>query len=354
MYLASIATLERLSADNPQVYGSDLAGSYNNLAVFYHDIQRFKESEEMCLSGIAILERLAANNPQAYGADLADSYNNLAVFYHNIQRFKKSEEMHLSAIAILERLVVDNPQAYESDLANLYIELADFYDATHRFKESEKLYHAAIVIFERLAGDAPQLYQKQLAEIYHRLDSSKVSNNEYHEETILLERSLKLCEGIMKEETNEFICNMYMANLLILVGRYNNDKDYEKAYTYNAELLLMQQAYYEDDNEECRINYNASLINQSWHANLLGKFKEGEQFSLEALKVAPTEHLAYTNLAAALLFQGKVKEAEKVYSEYKGEFKDEMLSDFAEFERLGIIPEERKGDVDRIKAMLKE
>ena len=92
MYLACIATLERLSADNPQAYGADLAGSYNNLAVFYHDIQRFKESEEMCLSGIAILERLAADNSQAYGSDLADSYNNLAVFYHNIQRFKKARK----------------------------------------------------------------------------------------------------------------------------------------------------------------------------------------------------------------------------------------------------------------------
>lgn len=31
-----------------------------------------------------------------------------------------------------------------------------------------------------------------------------------------------------------------------------------------------------------------------------------------------------------------------------------MLDDFAEFERLGVIPEERKKDVERIKAVLKE
>ena len=46
----------------------------------------------MYLSGVAILERLAADNPQAYGSDLADSYNNLAVFYHNNQRFKKARK----------------------------------------------------------------------------------------------------------------------------------------------------------------------------------------------------------------------------------------------------------------------
>ena len=75
---------------------------------------------------------------------------------------------------------------------------------------------------------------------------------------------------------------------------------------------------------------------------------------MEALKVDSTQHMAYTKLAAALLFQGKVNEAEKLYRQYKSEFKDNYLDDFAEFERLGIIPKERKKDVERIKAMLNE
>ena len=52
-------------------------------------------------------------------------------------------------------------------------------------------------------------------------------------------------------------------------------------------------------------------IIHSFLSNLLGKFDEGEQYSLEALKVDSTKHIAYTNLAAAYLFQGKVEEAEK-------------------------------------------
>ena len=59
-------------------------------------------------------------------------------------------------------------------------------------------------------------------------------------------------------------------------------------------------------------------------------------------------------IAAALLFQGKIEEAEKIYRQYKSEFKDGFLDDFAEYERLQVIPKEYMADVERIKAMLKE
>ena len=75
---------------------------------------------------------------------------------------------------------------------------------------------------------------------------------------------------------------------------------------------------------------------------------------MEAIKVDSTQHIAYTNLAAALLFQGKVEEAENLYRQYKAEFKEGFLDDFAEYERLAVIPDERKKDVERIKSMLKE
>ena len=80
----------------------------------------------------------------------------------------------------------------------------------------------------------------------------------------------------------------------------------------------------------------------------------GASKRIEALKIDSTQHYAYTNLAASLLLQGRFEEAERLYREYKTEFKDGFLDDFAEFERLGIIPEERKADVERIKAMLNE
>ena len=113
-------------------------------------------------------------------------------------------------------------------------------------------------------------------------------------------------------------------------------------------------AMYQKDTEGWKADYSSQMVSQSFYANLLGKFNEGEQYSLEAIKVDSTLHMAYTNLAAALLFQGKVEKAENLYRLYQAEFKDGFLDDFAEFERLNVIPEDRKKDVERIKAMLKE
>ena len=103
--------------------------------------------------------------------------------------------------------------------------------------------------------------------------------------------------------------------------------------------------------------YEVDLANQyiclSIISNHLGKFKEGEYYALEAINIDTTNYLAFYCLAEALLFQGKTVEAEKLYRQFKSEFKDGFLDDFAVYERLGVIPEERKMDVERIKAMLK-
>ena len=131
-------------------------------------------------------------------------------------------------------------------------------------------------------------------------------------------------------------------------------KNYTKAYSYNEVLIPLLKVNYEENAQRWKTEYNNKALNQSFYANLLGKFKEGEQYSLEAIEIDSTQHIAYTNLAAALLFQGKVDEAENLFRQFKDEYKDTFILVLTEFERLGVIPEERKADVERIKAILNE
>ena len=351
MFKAALEIRKRLADANPQAYEPDLAISYNNLAFLYSNTQRFTETEQMFKSALEIMMRLTKSNPQAHEPNLAISYNNLALLYSYTQRYAESEQMHKSALEIRKRLADANPQANEPTLAINYQNLANLYYNTQRFTESEKMYKAAIAIYERLYEDAPQQYQSNLAVGCYWYGMSMIHNNKHQEAIEPVERSLKLCKDMMNDKPDKAL---YAANLACLVDLYDYNKDYATTYTYNKELLPLLKANYSEEADTWKTDYNKKLIQHSFCANLLGKFEEGELHSLEALKVDSTQHLAYTNLAAAYLLQGKYQAAEKLYRQYKSEFKDGLLTDLDELAKAGVIPADRMADVEKIKRMLNE
>ena len=347
--------IQNMQYDSAAVYVKNLADvdtcNFENVFVcanFFYKQNCFKEAEEYY---IKILKKIEQENNSNKNIRIYNLYNNLALLYSYTQRFKESEDMHKAAITIRERLVKENPKAYEPDLVSSYNDLAFVYYETEQFKESEKTYKKAISIYEQLYENNPQEYQKVLAFNYYWLGTTMIKNNKNHDAIVQFERSLKLCNNINKDE---FDMSLYTSSLCYLVDLYSNEKNYTKAYSYNEVLIPLLKVNYEENAQRWKTEYNNKALKQSFYANLLGKFKEGEQYSLEAIKVDSTKHIAYTNLAAALLFQGRFEEAEKLYLEYKDEFRNGFIDDFAEFERLGVIPEERKADVERIKAILNE
>ena len=351
MFQSTLEINKRLADANPQAYEPDLAQSYNNLASLYRDNQRFIESEQMYKAALEIRKRLAESYPHAYEPKLAASYFNLAVLYNDTQRYTDSEQMHKAALEIYKRLADANPQAYEPNLADSYINLANLYSDTQCYAESEQMYKTAITIYERLYEGAPQQYQSNLAVGCYWYGKAMINNNKHHDAIGPFERSLKLCKNMMNDEDGK---GLYTSNLACLIGLYSNDKDYATAYSYNKELLPLLKANYEGNAATWKSEYCGKLILQSFCANVLGKFEEGELHSLEALKVDSTQHLAYTNLAAAYLLQGKYQDAEKLYRQYKNEFKEGLLTDLDELAKAGVIPSERMADVEKIKKMLNE
>lgn len=114
------------------------------------------------------------------------------------------------------------------------------------------------------------------------------------------------------------------------------------------------RALYKSDKRNYAELMNGILVSQSFYSIFEKQYAEAEAYSKEALEVDPTKHFAYGNQAAALLFQGKYQEAEKVYRQYKSELKEGFLSDFEEFTKAGVIPKNREEDVEKIKKILKE
>ena len=396
MYKSALEIRKRLAKTNPSVYDSDLVATLNNMGVLYFDTRRYSQSEEMYKSALEIREHLAKTNPSVYDSDLAVSKFNIGKLYNETQRYSESETMYKSALEINECLAKYRPSIYESYVAEIRKYIADLYQTTKRYSESEKMYKSALELYERLSvnnqsayelkiltiylnlallysefqhypeceamynaalniylrwnEDNPQVYEKDMLECYYWLGRLKLLMGKKNEAQDSFKQSLNLARQMHKRgiETPS-----YWEILYFLSDIMNNEKDYVSAYTYIEELLPLLKALYMDNSEKYKYLISGKLISQSYYANLLGKFSDGEHYSLEALEVDSTKHIAYTNLAAALLFQGKVEEAEKLYRQYKSEIKDEFLADFLEFERLGVIPKERKKNVERIKAMLK-
>lgn len=285
---------------------------------------------------------------------LADKINdaksiwNYAYFCQDHIKYDEAEHYYLKYKELIE-----NTKANEHQLANLYNNLAILYKETLRFRKSEDMYKEATEIYERLYKNDPQQYQKRLAYVYYWYGMSKYQNNKLHELVIPFERSLQLIKDVKEDKTDTLL---YIKTLSHLVDFNALDKNYANAYKYNKELLPLLKDQYNKNTESWALDYLCKLIVQSSLSNRFGKFIDGEKYALEAIELDSSQIFTshYHSLAYALLFQGKVDEAEKLFRQFKDEYKDTFILVLTEFERLGVIPEERKADVERIKAILNE
>jgi tetratricopeptide (TPR) repeat protein len=180
----------------------------------------------------------------------------------------------------------------------------------------------------------------------------KVEQKLYTDAISFFENALNIYRPLAKVDSAQQ--QWYKGSLYYLSQLYPVVKNYSAAYRINKEWLPILKKMYEENPDEVRSNYAESVGNQSWYALFMKQYAESEQLAREGLAVDSTQHFIYSNLAAALLFQGKYAEAEKIYRQYKSELKDSFLDDFRQFAEAGVIPKEREADVERIKRMLNE
>ena len=380
---------------NPQAYEPYLAISYNNLATLYQTTQRFNEAEQMYKAALEIRKRLADANPQAYEPYLAQTYNNLANLYSDTQRYNEAEQMYKATSEIGKRLVKANTHRYSKEQAECLFWLADsqikqekyseaivpleealnfykkeaengastdyyykaiswlyqLYSQEKSFKEAELMCKAALEIYKRLADANPPLYGKEQAECLFWLADSRIKQEKYSEAIAPLETALDFYK---KEAEQGASTNFYYDAISWLHQLYSQEKKYLQAYQCFKLNIPTLRALYKSDKSNYAELMNDILVSQSFYSIFEKQYTEAEAYSKEALEVDSTKHIAYSNLAVSLLFQGKYQEAEKVYRQYKSELKEGFLSDFEEFTKAGVIPKNREEDVEKIKKILEE
>lgn len=403
LQLEALEIQRRLAKANPQAYEPDLAMTLNNLAVLYSNTQRPSESMRLHLEVLEIYRRLAKDNPKTYEPDLATTLNNLANLYNNTQRFTESEPIRLEALEIYRRLAKDNPQLYEPVLGITLNNLAILYKNTHRTKESETLFLEALEIFRRLKKDSPQSLEPYMAKALSELADVYYNTQRVAESETLYLEALEIFRRLDKDDPETYDPDL-VATLSSLAIMYykaqrftesetmyldaltiyrrlaqNNPQVYEPRLAtslYSLGLIYWQQdqhlqaiPIFEEALEHYRTLVLHNPSNKRWYNNTIqlltqlyqtqssqclyaGQLEKAEQYARKTLSTDSTQLVTNTNLAAALLFQGKYDEAETVYRQYKDELKEAFLQGFIDFEAASIIPEERKNDVERIKQLL--
>ena len=232
---------------------------------------------------------------------------NAAYYLQKQNQFPKAEQYYQKTIAIYRRLAQSNPQAYEPDVAMALNNFANLYKNTQRFSESEEMYKEALIIRRRLAQANPQAYEPALVRTLHNL-----------------------------------------------AGLYKNTKRFKESEEMYKEALAIRRRQAQSNPQVYESDLAMILGNCSFMAIFMKHYAEAEQLAREGLEADSTKHFIYTNLAHAMLFQGKYTEAEKIYHQYKEELKDGFLDDFKQFAEAGVVPPECEADVEKIKQLLNE
>ena len=278
-----------------------------------------------------------------------DVIGDYARFSQNQNLFAEAETYYKIYIKKQLLLSKTNPQIYEPALAVSYNNLGVLYSDTRRFSDSEQMHNSALEIYKRLMGENSFIYDQRLANCLFGFALLQLKQGKSTEAISRLEQAL---EFYKKEVEQGKSINYYTKIMSRLDQLYVQEKKYSQAYQCFKRNIPLLKTLYQSDKSNYIELLNGILVSQSFFAIFEKQYTEAENYSKEALKVDSTRHVAYSNLAAALLFQGKYQEAEKIYRQYKSELKEGFLSDFEEFSKAGVIPKNREEDVEKIKQLL--
>lgn len=345
MYEEVLITYKRLAEESPSIYEPKVARTLVNLASLYN-IWREEEAISAYEEALAIYRRLVEQSPQRFEPDMASALFCLGLLYPENQQ---KEESYREALRVYRRLSERNPQTYEPKMKKTLEQLIYLYERTKQYSEEILIYKEVLSTYMRLVEQDSQKYKPEVAYTLYCIGEIYVKKEQYEDAIVRFTEALDIYR-MLAEKNSDYLYNCIDC-LDFLSVLYSHIGNYTSAYQMNEEgLLLMKQLY--SDNPYYYDEYASKLGNQSFYAIFMKKYSESEHLAREGMSIDSTQHWIASNLAAALLFQGRYEEACAIYSKYKAELKDSFLDDFRQYAQAGVIPNERKADVKRVKKML--
>ena len=352
-YLEALTIYRRIIVKDSVKIGPDFAKSLEQLANLYKETGRWEESETNYKESIAIYRQLAEGNHEEFQPKLVDVLKELANLYGRIKRIAEAEALYKECISTYDKLANQNAKYYEPKLANCFYVLGKLYYENEYYQETEKVYKMVLPYYQQQFKSGEEDNVHKLAVIQYCLTSIYKRAERYGEAETTGDEMLIAYRRLVEIDRTSYEAGL--ASILFDLAKiYQNNKSYAKSVSALYEYVSLCRGQTESKDSRYWREISSGLGNLSFSLIFLQQFAEAEASAQEGLKADSTQHWIASNLAAALLFQGKYAEAETIYRHYKDELKDGFLDDFKEFTEAGIIPEERKEDVERIKQMLNE
>ena len=165
-YREALKLYRELAQENPSVYGPDVAGTCNNLAIFLKASSAGrKEAEALYREALERYRELSKENPFVYGSYVAMTCNNLAIFLRaSSEDREEAEALYREALERYRELSKENPFVYGSYVAMTCNNLAIFLRASSEDREeAEALYREALKLRRELSKENPSMYSPNVA-----------------------------------------------------------------------------------------------------------------------------------------------------------------------------------------------
>lgn len=358
-YTKAIELYQHLTTEDSQDYEENLANAYYNVALLYQAIHNERYCEDNFKKALDLYIKGAALNPYMHQNHLTLTLRNLRQYYSEIENKDKFEQQLKEEIQIYQQLALTYPQIFKYDVVRSLHRLAEYYQTIDHYAECDSLYQLALSNLKDLAKNAAGKYDRTMAYTYYCIGNAKILNFVNNEALPAFLEATKLYNQVFKRDST--ISRFHIDALENVRRCYNWNKDYSSTIQISEQLVKLTETYYNKDPKRWRWDYSRVLSSYSSDFILCGNFKEAEQYAHKSISIEK-RYFNYIPLSFSLLFQGKYTDAENIIIQHKDrlfkgfdkKFGHYFLLALNNYAEAGVIPEERKEDVERIKRILNE
>ena len=174
------------------------------------------------MQALEISQRLAKDNPKTYGSNLAGTLNNLALLYWNTQRFQEADTLFDELLALSRKLSVLS-NTLNLQYVNLLFKLSQLYSKAHKYESAYKVYKEWLPTLKQQYEDNPALLRSDLVRDLCNQSFYAIIVKQYAE----AEQYAR--EGLKVDSTQHWIASNLAASLL-LQGRYSEAEPIYRQY----------------------------------------------------------------------------------------------------------------------------